>query len=46
MAQAYIYFQTPNLKDDYRKMYLEAVEDLKKQDMIGKQDQPENTIQS
>lgn len=46
MAQAYIYFQTPNLKDDYRKMYLEAVEDLKKQDIVGKQDQPENTIQS
>lgn len=46
MAQAYIYFQTPNLKDDYRKMYLEAIEDLKKQDIVGKQDQPENTVQS
>lgn len=46
MAQAYIYFQTPNLKDDYRKMYLEAVQDLKQQDMIGKQDQSENASQS
>jgi hypothetical protein len=44
MAQAYIYFQTPNLKDDYRKMYLEAVEDLMKQDMLGKQDQAQNAI--